>query len=343
MATQLPGRGPRGELAEALYTGEQKNVSFPGNIAQVDHWMAFRINSSFFRKKDDYAVKNDLKRIFLPLPAQLGTAYSQSYSSGGIGQFGDLGANEMGAAVANVVRGNTKEAIDSLVNQVTSNAKGAYDVAAKAGSQLMNGEFNNAAKTVIGSQAGQRGLYALSETLEAIPIAGGISKGALAAGNAARNPYLAMLYEGPTLRTHQFSWKLTAKNYAESVAIQEIIYLFKYHSSPGYATSGQDQFFEYPEQFDIDFHYEDYLYNIGPSACTAMEVNYHPDGVLYHLPPRTEASGRSITVENMLNRDSRATGSLPLEKIKLPVSVQLNLTFQEVAIVTKETIKSQNR
>ena len=75
MATEQPGRGPRGELERELYTGEQKNVSFPGNIAQVDHWMAVRINSSFFRKKDDYAVKNDLKRIFLPLPAQLGTAY----------------------------------------------------------------------------------------------------------------------------------------------------------------------------------------------------------------------------------------------------------------------------
>jgi hypothetical protein len=69
---------------------------------------------------------------------------------------------------------------------------------------------------------------------------------------------------------------------------------------------------DYPEQFDIDFNHGKHLYNIGPSVLTSFNVQYHAEGrPLYYDISATE---------------------------KAPVSVNISATFQEVAIVTKETI-----
>ena len=144
----------------------------------------------------------------------------------------------------------------------------------------------------------------------------GAAKAGLGGAGIAVNPYMAMIYESPSLRTHQFNWKLVAKNFDESMKIREIIYLFKFHSAPEIpSTTGMGGLLKYPQQFDVDVHHEAFLYNIGPSVLTGMEVDYHPDGILYH-----------------------ASGGL-----KLPVSVGLSLTVQEVSIVTKTEIKKFNR
>ena len=292
-------------LAAAL-SNSTKTTSFPDNLDKVDHWMAFRINSSELLRKADFPVTSDIHRVFLPLPVQFSTAYNQSYASGGLGPLGAAGA-DVGKGVKSLVdTGSVGGAIDKIKNKFGSIDKALAGVKSLASS---------ASDT--GVAAGINILTGLDPT--------GAAKAALGGAGIAVNPYMAMLYESPSLRTHQFNWKLVAKNYNESLNIYRIIKLFKYHSAPEIpTTTGMGGLLKYPQQFDVDVHHQDFLYNIGPSVLTGMSVDYHPDGILYHV------------VEGG-NEDN------PNESEKLPVSVQLSITLQEVSIVTKTEIEKYDR
>lgn len=145
---------------------------------------------------------------------------------------------------------------------------------------------------------------------------GNAFKGAVAAQGIAKNPYMAVMYDSPQMRAHSFAWKLIARNPSESKILTDIVKAFKYHGAPGINQKNK-HFLDYPEQFDIDFKHENHLYNIGPSVLTSFQVQYHAEGrPLYYDISATE---------------------------KAPVSVNITASFQEIAIVTKQSIDSSNR
>ncbi len=76
-------------------------------------------------------------------------------------------------------------------------------------------------------------------------------------------------------------------------------------------------FFNYPNLFDIDFHYPQYLFNMGPSVCTSIDVQYHAEGQPLYFDIA--------------------------DKIKAPVSVSLSLNLTEMFVITKEGIEDQGR
>ena len=290
---------PKGAVAQSLDKGGQKVVRYPLNIEELDHWMVFKINSPEFGKKDDFAKKSSKALIYLPMPMNLGAQYSHSYNTEGLGLAGQAGA-KMGAAFAT---GGIKSLVDTIAGGLGS-GKGAEVVgyyAAQIGPE--------AAAAVGAKLGGPAGALAGAAAGQAV-------KGAMAGAGIARNPYMAVMYSQPEFRSYSFSWKLVARSRAETEAIKDIVYLFKFHAAPGQPPSNP-HFFSYPEQFDIDFNHAKHLFNPAPSVCKSVEVNYHAEGQpLYHEFTATEKS---------------------------PVSIQLNLSFQEVSIVTKETIKKQNR
>lgn len=300
-------RNTRDKLSSAL-ENKEKSTSFPSKILEIDHWMCFRINEHKLMKKDDFEFTNDIHRIFLPLPIQLATSYNQSYSSSGLGPLG-AAASKLGEGV-----------VGSAVSALEGDAAGAI---AKLKNSFDNINWEDAAigagATAVGTGAQIVGQFGIGGA--------DVGKGFLAGGGISVNPYLAMVYESPSLRTHSFNWKLVAKNFSESQAIYKIIKLFKYHSSPEIGRNLAGSLLKYPQQFDVDFHHDDYLYNIGPSVLTAMEVNYHPDGILYHVQ----------------DPDSFEDDDTPSRPLKLPVAVQLSLTLQEVSIVTKSEINDYDR
>ena len=283
------GENTLGELATAL-DANYLSTSFPENIGQIDHWMALRINKSELLKKDDFPILDDIHRIFLPMPIQLQTEYAQTYAQTSLGPLGKAAAG-VGAGLRTAIDAGNIENIKSkfTIEGLKKAGEGAADTA---------------------------GAFA-AQTLSAFSLKGAeVGKGALAGAGIAVNPYLAMLYESPNLRMHSLSWKLVAKNFKESLAIYQIVKLLKYHSAPEIKDkTGLRGLLQYPEQFDVDFHYENYLYNIGPCVVINVMVNYHPDGILYHVQG----------------------------KDKLPVGVQLSLQLQETSIVTKKEINDLNR
>ena len=132
----------------------------------------------------------------------------------------------------------------------------------------------------------------------------------MAAAGVARNPHMATLFTGVDFRSHSFEYKFIPKSKQESDILADIIYRLKYHMAPSYAAEGH--FFNYPEQFDIEFANKKYLFDIGASVLSAFNVSYSGEGSSYFF-----------------NNEGA------------PVSVSLSMTFQELTINTKENISRE--
>lgn len=106
--------------------------------------------------------------------------------------------------------------------------------------------------------------------LENTGVGGEIAQAAL--GKAA-NPFQAVFFQNPELRTHSFSYTLSAKTQQESNSIRNIIREFKTAMLPTFA--GNKTFFNYPKVFEIEFRFDEYLFEIGTSVLTSFDVSYH--------------------------------------------------------------------
>jgi hypothetical protein len=311
-------RSARGEVASALETNVMSYI-FPGDLNSLDHWMCFRVNKPELMRAKDFPVSSDMARIFLPMPPALATSYNQGYNAESIGVLG-MGGSKIGAKAREggfsaVVDSAKDKAADVLENP----GKAAKDALSAAANIAGGGGASGGA--VMGAMMGRitGGIMGA--------IGGAAAKGAMAGAGVARNPYMALVYQNPQFREHTFSWKFVSKNFKDSRNLLYIIQVLKYYSHPSRTGEGEgaglSHFYNYPEQFDIDFHHDEMLFNIGPSVLKGMQVNYHPDGPLYHTSENSELN---------LGND-----------IKAPVAIQLQLTFQEVAIITKAELNAEKR
>lgn len=290
-------------LAELEAPSSGNRIVFPHDLDKIDHWISFRVHRHEFFRSDDFPKERSIVTIYLPIPSNLGTQYDQQYANEGIGMAG-VAAAQMGRDL----RSGTG-IISSLVDAAGRITKDdirrslAYygTIAAEDGvGAIVGGLVSGIPGAIVGAAATQ----ALS--------------GALAGAGITRNPHMAVIYDGPSFRQHTFTYKFVPRNRGESETLQAIITKFKYHQAPGTADGEAGHFFDYPEQFDIDFHYPRFLFNVGPSVLKSFEVNYHGEGAPYYF-------------------DLRETGD------RAPVSVTLSLTFQETFVVTKDRIRRQNR
>ena len=78
--------------------------------------------------------------------------------------------------------------------------------------------------------------------------------------------------------------------------------------------SGGKHFFKYPEFFQIKFHHPKFLFAIGESVLKSVDVNYHGGGSVSYARDTADAT-------------------------PAPTQVNLNLSFMETDIITKEKIE----
>ncbi len=102
------------------------------------------------------------------------------------------------------------------------------------------------------------------------------------------NNNMELLFNGPTLRSFNFSFKLRPRSESESVLCRNIIKSLKRDSAP--KTSLTNIFLETPNVFLIEYMYQaqqgntptytqhPFLNKIKPCALTSINVNYTPDG-----------------------------------------------------------------
>tara|TARA_X000001382_G_scaffold126339_2_gene112870 strand:+ start:93 stop:917 length:825 start_codon:yes stop_codon:yes gene_type:complete len=126
------------------------------------------------------------------------------------------------------------------------------------------------------------------------------------AGQAA-NPYQAVFFQNPNLRTFSFNYKLFAKNEQESDNIRAIIRAFKSAMLPTFAQGRT--LFNYPKVFEIEFRHDEYLFEIGTSVLTSFDVKYHAQGTPSYF-----------------------------EGTKAPTDVDISLSFQELNILTADQV-----
>jgi len=278
---------PKDAFQKAVQPGQSnigKLLKFPSNIDEVGYWVAFNAAEAKLFKAEEFTKSEIRSTIILPMPGNIGTTYAQKYNTEAIGIKGSLGAGASGVL--------SSGSVSSIVNKMSSITKG--DVADATNTLAF--EFVEGATSAVGL--------------------GNAFKGAVAAQGISKNPYMAVMYDQPNLREHQFQWKLIARSKADSKVLTDIVHAFKWYSSPG-VNQKNPHFLDYPEQFDIDFKQGTHLHNIGPSVLTSFNVQYHAEGKpLYYNISATE---------------------------KAPVSISINASFQETTIVTKQTIDTFGR
>jgi hypothetical protein len=294
--------------------GRASIIRYPLDIEHIDHWMVFRVQNHVLMRKDDYPIKDDRVRIFLPVPNNLGTQYGHAYETESLGVAGAAGGKFKVTSATG--------ALNSLLDEVKSGIADPSKYSASAAYYGLQAAEENLGALVGAAVGGSVGgtIGSIASGL-AGAAAGQFIKGAIAGNGIARNPYMAVIYKSPNLRQHQFEWKFIPRSKDESIALKKMIQAFKYYAAPGMSPQNE-HFFTYPEQFDIDFHYQDYLYNIGPSVLSDINVNYHGEGQPMYFN---------------ISDDPNSPDT------KAPASVTLSMTFQEVSIIDKSTMKRNNR
>lgn len=120
------------------------------------------------------------------------------------------------------------------------------------------------------------------------------------------NQMLTVLLQGPTYKTHSFTWKLYPRDARESATIKNIVNELKIKSRPGTALGRQ--FFTFPRLFNLSFtingkeHFNEndpvnYLFAFKPAVLEGITVNYTPSG----QPALYKGTGAPDGVELTLN------------------------------------------
>ena len=294
-----------GKLGRLLLRKDADTLVFPSEIENVGQFMKFSIFREFQFQRDAFEKGSIDTRIFLPLPANLTAGYASEYANEELGVFGTAAAQNVGALTKNIGGGKDLTAAQAATNLSDfaegmradvgmSGLKsiGAQVASAEAGA-VIGGLVSGVLGGVIGGAAGQS------------------VKGAFAGKGVARNPHLAVLFQGTGFRTHSFSYKLVPSNQRESKTITKIIRAFKHAMVPEYIE--QNHFFRYPQQFRLELNNPDHLFKFQTCVLTGFNVNYHGEGgPFYH---------------NLENGE------------EAPVSVTIEMNFTETRIITKDEIE----
>jgi hypothetical protein len=160
-------------------------------------------------------------------------------------------------------------------------------------------------------------------------IAAKLSSGILGASSATalfasafglvKNPQLELLYTSPDFRQFAFEFMFYPRSEKEANEVQSIIQRLRFHQAPEILSGSGGYFMVPPSEFDIEFHYNGEVNPnipaISTCALTSISVDYAPNGFrAYEVP------GENKPI---------------LGSTGMPVGIRVNLTFQELEIMTK--------
>ena len=131
----------------------------------------------------------------------------------------------------------------------------------------------------------------------------------------ADNPFVEMFFNSMNVRTFTYNFNFAPRNEDETMEIQEIIQLFRFHMAPE-LQSQNSRYLTLPSEFDIHYMYKandgnsyenDYYNRISTCVLENVSTNYTPNGV-----------------------KSFADGA--------PTQITMSLSFRETETLTKEKI-----
>ena len=269
------------------------SVQFPEDLVDNDHWIEFVAQETKGFATDAIASSLPGLRgsiinggtIRLPMPSNLSTDYNPQYTEQDLGPAAGMALKPFDRNMYGNRDLETEAQMGTASSALATAAKGA----------LAGGAVGEIQKKAAGI-AGAEGVNA------ALKVLGGV----------AVNPHKVVLFTGVGFRDHTFSWKLSPRSRKESNDILLICEMFKFYSHPEYLAGGL--FFKYPEFFKIKFRHPSYLFELEPSVCTDVRIDYHGQGFPAYI------------------RDADGSG------IPAPAEITLSLSFKETEVITKNTL-----
>lgn len=204
--------------------------------------------------------------ILLPIPANIQDTNAVKYTDGSMDA---LTAEVATFATRTMGAGANENPIQKLQDAFKNAATGIGDV-------IKDGTLQKLATNSLAAEA-----------LNALPGVSVTRDQLLARGSGGIiNPNMELLFNGVTLRTFRFSFKLTPRNQTETKSIKTIIQVFKKNMAPKAAE--RKQFLATPNIFDLQYmkggKKHPFLNSFKSCALTDMSVNYTGDGTYatYH-------------------------------------------------------------
>ena len=152
----------------------------------------------------------------------------------------------------------------------------------------------------------------------AAKTAGGtVATAAQIASGKVFNNRLEMIFQGINRREFSFSFKCMPKSESEAVNVKKIAEMFRFYMSPSFAGDmNTSRVFNVPATFEIQFCYgqgqpNGFLHRIGECVLTQCNITYGGERVQFYRP---------------------TTDGAP------PVETQIDLTFKELEIMTREKV-----
>ncbi len=214
--------------------------------------------------------KNKLKTILLPIPSNISDSNSTKY--------GDSSLNSVGAALVSNVMG-IMEAGKDFKQGWREGSQSVID-----GGKQMITELTGST----GGLGGMQGFLTRALASDAAKAAGvNITSNQLLARASGEilNPNMELLFNGPSLRSFKFSFKMTPRNKAEADEIRKIIRCFKTHMAPKVSAAGDTAnttFLKTPDVFELRYRQgateHSFLNKFKQCFMENINVNYTADG-----------------------------------------------------------------
>jgi len=199
--------------------------------------------------------------IILPIPSNIQDGNSVSYSDDSLDGFT--------AGIYNAITGNDK------YKNTKQDTFGAGEALTSALSNVVN-EMST-------GDAAQYLSKSLAAQAANIPFGGNLTLGQIVAREEGQiiNPNVELLFNGVTLRSFKFSFKMTPRGQTEAGEIRKIINTLKKSMAP--KTGSSDKFLKTPNIFQLTYKkgnsIHPYLHLFKETFLTDMSVNYTGEGV----------------------------------------------------------------
>ena len=194
-------------------------------------------------------------------------------------------------------------ATTDLVRGINAFNEDDFEATGKIGGKLLKNTFEQILKNLGGGL-----VESLTGAEGAIPLANKIF-------GRADNPFVEVFFNSMNIRTFTYNFNFAPRNESETLEVQQIIQLFRFHMAPDLQEVNA-RYLTLPSEFDIHYMYKasngvgyenDYYGRIGTCVLENVTTNHTPNGV-----------------------KSFADGA--------PTQITMALTFRETEALTKEKI-----
>jgi len=212
--------------------------------------------------------------ILLPMPSNIQDGNSVTYSKGNLdGLTSSVYGNIVGS-VKPKAPANIKNPLNDVLSKLTTSA-------GNVATNMFQGGNAKAFRDVITSD-----IFAQAAN---IPVGGSLTRDAIFGRTTGQilNQNVELLFNGVTLRSFKFSFKMTPRNENEALQIKLIINTFKQNMSPQLGWSGDSPspnlYLETPNVFELTYMQgggpHPFLHSFKQCVLTDMSVNYTGEGV----------------------------------------------------------------